>query len=165
MHVGGVRTALFAWLLARQADPHGTFILRIEDTDKQREVEGSITQIENSLHWLGIDWDEGVDKGGPHMPYLQSERLAIYMEWAQKLIENGRAYADPYTPPSLRLSEKRRKQTNNHSCIAIIVQSTHPCGTARSRSASSQIRRRTSGTTPSWVTSQPARKQSTISFS
>jgi glutamyl-tRNA synthetase len=109
MHVGGVRTALFAWLLARQADPHGTFILRIEDTDKQREVEGSITQIENSLHWLGIDWDEGVDKGGPHMPYLQSERLAIYMEWAQKLIENGRAYADPYTPAELEAFREEAK--------------------------------------------------------
>jgi glutamyl-tRNA synthetase len=97
MHVGGVRTALFSWLLARQAGAEGTFILRIEDTDKAREVAGSIQQIENSLKWLGIEWDEGVDKGGPDAPYLQSERLAIYLEWAQKLIDSGRAYADPYT--------------------------------------------------------------------
>lgn len=97
MHVGGVRTALFSWLLARQAGSEGTFILRIEDTDKVREVEGSILQIENSLRWLGIEWDEGIDKGGPDAPYLQSERLAIYKEWAQKLIDAGRAYADPYT--------------------------------------------------------------------
>jgi len=97
MHVGGVRTALFSWLLARQAGPDGTFILRIEDTDKAREVAGSISQIEKSLEWLGLQWDEGVDKGGPHAPYLQSERLAIYLEWAQKLIDSGRAYADPYT--------------------------------------------------------------------
>jgi len=97
MHVGGVRTALFSWLLARQAGPEGTFILRIEDTDKAREVAGSIQQIEKSLQWLGIEWDEGVDKGGPDAPYLQSERLAIYLEWAQKLIDSGRAYADPYT--------------------------------------------------------------------
>lgn len=101
MHVGGVRTALFAWLLAKQAGNDGTFILRIEDTDKQREVEGSIQQIENSLRWLGITWNEGVDVGGPHAPYLQSDRLAIYKEWAQKLIDAGRAYADPYTPEQL----------------------------------------------------------------
>ena len=97
MHVGGVRTALFSWLLARQAGAEGTFILRIEDTDKAREVEGSISQIEKSLQWLGIEWDEGIDKGGPDAPYLQSQRLAIYIEWAQKLIDSGRAYADPYT--------------------------------------------------------------------
>ncbi len=99
LHVGGVRTALFAWLLAQQAKKAegGTFILRIEDTDKVREVEGSIQQIENSLKWLGLEWDEGVDKGGPDAPYKQSERLDIYLEWAKKLIESGRAYADPYT--------------------------------------------------------------------
>jgi len=97
MHVGGVRTAFFSWLLARQAKGEGTFILRIEDTDKAREVAGSIQQIEKSLQWLGLEWDEGVDKGGPDAPYLQSERLPIYIEWAKKLIDSGRAYADPYT--------------------------------------------------------------------
>lgn len=101
MHVGGVRTALFAWLLACQAGDDGTFILRIEDTDKVREVEGSINQIENSLRWLGIEWNEGIDIGGPHAPYKQSERLEIYHEWAQRLIDEGRAYADPYTPAEL----------------------------------------------------------------
>ena len=101
MHVGGVRTALFAWILAQQAEADGTFILRIEDTDKQREVEGSIQQIASSLNWLGIMWDEGVDVGGPHAPYLQSERLPIYIEWAQKLIDSGRAYADPYSQEEL----------------------------------------------------------------
>ena len=99
MHVGGVRTALFAWFIAQQSS--GTFILRIEDTDKVREVEGSIAQIENSLRWLGIDWQEGIDKGGDLGPYLQSERLAIYKEWAQKLINDGRAYADPYSKEEL----------------------------------------------------------------
>lgn len=99
MHVGGVRTALFAWLIAKQS--HGTFILRIEDTDKVREVEGSITQIENSLRWLGIQWQEGIDVGGDHGPYLQSERLSIYKEWADKLVASGRAYADPYTKEEL----------------------------------------------------------------
>lgn len=111
MHVGGVRTALFAWLLAQQAkkDGEGTFILRIEDTDKVREVEGSIAQIEASLQWLGISWDEGVDQGGPHAPYKQSERLAIYKEWAQKLIESGRAYADPYTQEELEVFRAQAK--------------------------------------------------------
>jgi len=95
MHVGGVRTALFAWLIAQKNN--GTFILRIEDTDKTREVEGSIAQIEKSLKWLGINWTEGISVGGPYAPYLQSERLDIYKFWAQKLIDSGRAYADPYT--------------------------------------------------------------------
>lgn len=99
MHVGGVRTALFAWLIAQKNN--GTFILRIEDTDKVREVSGSIEQIENSLHWLGIDWQEGIDKGGPYAPYLQSERLAIYKEWADKLVASGHAYADPYSRKEL----------------------------------------------------------------
>jgi len=112
MHVGGVRTALFAWLLAQQskkANGDGTFILRIEDTDKVREVAGSIEQIENSLKWLGITWDEGVDQGGPHAPYKQSERLDIYKEWAHKLIESGRAYADPYTQEELEAFREQAK--------------------------------------------------------
>jgi len=99
MHVGGVRTALFAWLIAQKNN--GVFILRIEDTDKVREVAGSIKQIISSLHWLGINWQEGVDVGGPNAPYLQSERLDIYREWANKLVVNGRAYADPYSKEQL----------------------------------------------------------------
>ncbi len=95
LHVGGVRTALFAWLLARQNN--GQFILRLEDTDKAREVEGSAKHIMDSLSWLGIDWDEGPDCGGDYAPYKQSERLDIYKQWAKKLIDSGRAYADPYT--------------------------------------------------------------------
>ena len=112
MHVGGVRTALFAWLLAQQSkstNGEGTFILRIEDTDKAREVAGSIEQIENSLKWLGISWDEGIDKGGPDAPYKQSERLAIYKDWAQKLIDAGRAYADPYTPAEVDTFREQAK--------------------------------------------------------
>ena len=99
LHVGGVRTALFAWLVAQQQQ--GKFILRIEDTDKAREVHGAITQIEDSLRWLGIDWQEGIDKGGPYAPYLQSERLEIYKDWAHKLVASGRAYADPYSKDEL----------------------------------------------------------------
>ena len=99
LHVGGVRTALFAWLLARQSK--GQFILRLEDTDKAREVEGSGQHIMDSLHWLGIEWDEGIDVGGPYGPYKQSDRLDTYKEWAQKLIDKGRAYADPYSKEQL----------------------------------------------------------------
>jgi glutamyl-tRNA synthetase len=95
MHVGGVRTALYAWAFARKNN--GTFILRIEDTDKAREVAGSIEHIIESLKWLGITWDEGVDIGGPHAPYKQSERLVSYQKYAKVLIEKGFAYPDPYT--------------------------------------------------------------------
>lgn len=114
MHVGGVRTALFAWLLARQAAADGTFILRIEDTDKVREVAGSVSQIEQSLRWLGITWDEGIDIGGPHAPYAQSERLALYRQWAQKLIDAGRAYADPYSAAQLEQFRETAKNEKRH---------------------------------------------------
>lgn len=100
LHVGGIRTALFAWLVARQNN--GKFILRLEDTDKKREIEGSGEHIIESLKWLGIDWDEGPDIGGLYGPYRQSERLDTYKMWAQKLIDSGRAYADPYTPEEVQ---------------------------------------------------------------
>lgn len=100
LHVGGVRTALFAWLVARQAG--GQFILRIEDTDKVREVEGSAAHIVECLQALGIDYDEGPGKAGQYGPYLQSERLHIYQTWAQRLIDSGRAYADPYSAEELQ---------------------------------------------------------------
>lgn len=99
LHVGGVRTALFAWLVARQAN--GQFILRLEDTDKKREVEGSAEHLQTSLAALGINHDEGPDNGGPYAPYRQSDRLDIYRQVAQKLIDSGRAYSDPYTPEQI----------------------------------------------------------------
>ena len=95
LHVGGIRTALFAWLLARQNN--GQFILRLEDTDKKREVAGADQHLMDSLKALGLIYDEGPDVGGPCSPYRQSERLDSYKEWAQKLIDAGRAYADPYS--------------------------------------------------------------------
>ena len=95
LHVGGIRTALFAWLLARQQD--GQFILRFEDTDKTREVEGARQHLIECLRSLGLIYDEGPDIGGPFAPYTQSERLDHYQQWAQKLIAKGRAYADPYS--------------------------------------------------------------------
>ncbi len=99
MHIGGVRTALYAWAYARKHN--GTFILRIEDTDKAREVAGSINHIIETLRWLGITWDEGPDIGGPNAPYLQSQRLESYNKYAKILIEKGLAYADPYTKEEL----------------------------------------------------------------
>lgn len=111
LHVGGVRTALFAWLVARQN--HGQFILRIEDTDQVREVQGSADHIQKSLKWLGLEWDEGPNVGGSYGPYFQSMRLDLYHEWALKLVENGRAYADPYSAEELqafRNAAKRAKQ-------------------------------------------------------
>ncbi|MFT7645112.1 MAG: glutamyl-tRNA synthetase [Candidatus Paceibacteria bacterium] len=99
MHIGNVRTALFAFLFARKNN--GTFILRIEDTDKSREVEGSIKHIQDSLKWLGIDWDFGPDKPGSFGPCLQSERLDIYKKYAEKLVAKGLAYPDPYTSEEL----------------------------------------------------------------
>lgn len=99
MHIGGVRTALFAWLWARKNN--GVFILRIEDTDKAREVEGSINHIMESLRWLGLDWDFGPDKPGEFGSCLQSDRLEIYKKWAVKLLEKGLAYPDPYTTEEL----------------------------------------------------------------
>jgi len=100
LHVGGIRTALFAWLVARQNG--GKFILRLEDTDKKREVEGSAEHLIKSLTTLGIEYDEGPDKPGDFGPYRQSERLENYKKWVQKLIDSGRAYADPYTPEEVQ---------------------------------------------------------------
>lgn len=99
MHVGGVRTALYAWLWAKKNK--GTFILRIEDTDKDREVSGSVKHILESLRWLGLNWDEGPEQNGPNAPYVQSERLEIYKKYALGLVEKGLAYPDPFTEDEL----------------------------------------------------------------
>src|SRR3982751_4751890 len=94
LHIGGVRTALFNWLYARKTG--GTFVLRIEDTDQERSTPESKAIIFEALDWLGIDWDEGPGKEGtsrgPHGPYEQMKRLAIYAEWARKLIEGKKAF-------------------------------------------------------------------------
>ena len=118
MHIGGIRTALYAYLFAKKNV--GTFILRIEDTDKVREVDGSIEHIIESLKWLGIDWDEGPDIGGPNAPYKQSERLESYNKYAKILIEKGFAYADPYTEEEVEafrnkaIAEKRAFLYRDH---------------------------------------------------
>ncbi len=109
--MGGIRTALFAWLVARQHN--GQFILRLEDTDQAREVAGADQHIMDCLLALGLEYDEGPDKAGKFGPYRQSERLAIYKDWAQKLVDQGRAYADPYSPEevqSYREAAQKAKQ-------------------------------------------------------
>ena len=90
LHVGGARTALFNYLMARRGG--GTFLLRIEDTDVARHDEAAVAGIVADLRWLGIDWDEGLDVGGPNEPYRQSERLDIYTQYVQRLLEGGCAY-------------------------------------------------------------------------
>lgn len=100
IHVGNVRAALFPWLLARQQQ--GDFILRIEDTDRARFVDGATDLILDTLDWLGLDWDEGPRHGGQFGPYVQSERREVYGRWAQALIDRGLAYADPYTPEQVQ---------------------------------------------------------------
>lgn len=109
LHIGGLRTALFAFLFARHNG--GAFILRIEDTDRSRLVEGAEGDIMESLEWIGIGWDEGPDKGGGYSPYKQSERKEIYREHAQRLIEKGNAYRCFCTPERLQnLREEQKRQ-------------------------------------------------------
>jgi glutamyl-tRNA synthetase len=89
-HIGGIRTALFNWLFAQRYG--GKFLLRIEDTDVARTVEGSVEAIFKGLHWIGLGWDEGPDIGGKYAPYYQSQRLPLYQEIAKKLVAQGNAY-------------------------------------------------------------------------
>lgn len=111
LHIGGVRTALFNWLLARQSG--GQFILRIDDTDAQRNVEEALQPIIDGFRWLGIDWDEGPEIGGPYQPYFQSQRLHQYQAAVQKLLDAGLAYRD-YSKPAeygaeRELAEKEKR--------------------------------------------------------
>ncbi len=105
-HLGTGRTALYDYLLARQTG--GQFILRIEDSDQKRLVEGAEQQLMDNLRWLGLDWDEGPDKGGPYAPYRQSERKEIYQQYAQELVAGGKAY--PCFCSAQRLAEMRQQQ-------------------------------------------------------
>ena len=109
-HIGGARTALYNYLLARQTG--GQFIIRIEDTDRKRFVPGSEDEILQSLTWLGLGWDEGPDLGGPHSPYRQSERVDLYRRHAEQLVELGFAYfcfCSPERLATLRQDQERRK--------------------------------------------------------
>ena len=110
-HIGNFRTIIFNWLFARHHG--GKFVVRIEDTDVARRVEGAVEAILDGLRWLGLDWDEGPEVDGPYAPYLQSQRLSIYQEHADRLIQQGDAYLCFCTPERLaamREEQQRRKQ-------------------------------------------------------
>ncbi len=107
LHIGGVRTALYDWILARKTG--GKFILRIEDTDQKRTTEDSVQSIYEGLRWLGLEWDEGPDIGGPHGPYIQSERREMYSEAIERLLESGAAYLCDCTPERLEALRERQK--------------------------------------------------------
>jgi len=103
LHIGGVRTALFNWLLARHHG--GQFLLRIDDTDQQRHVEAAIALILEGFRWMGMDWDEGPEVGGPHGPYFQSQRSDHYARAAAALVASGHAYRD-YSTDAERAADK-----------------------------------------------------------
>jgi len=109
-HVGNIRTALFDWLFARHYG--GTFVLRIEDTDRGRYQPEALDAIMNGLRWLGLDWDEGPDVGGDYGPYFQSERLEIYHKYARQLVENGFAYYCDCSPERLQKVREERIAQN-----------------------------------------------------
>ena len=106
LHVGGLRTALYNYLFAKANN--GTFVLRIEDTDQNRYVEGAVENLINTLNWVGLSYDEGPEKEGNYGPYFQSQRLDIYKKYALELVEKGKAYYAFDTPE--RLQELREKQ-------------------------------------------------------
>lgn len=107
LHIGGGRTALFNWLFARHYG--GKFILRIEDTDQKRTREESLGGIIDGLKWLGLQWDEGPNMGGPYGPYIQSERIDMYRSWAQWLVDQGKAYRAYETAEELEAIAKSGK--------------------------------------------------------
>ena len=107
-HVGNLRTALFNWLLARRHG--GAFVLRVEDTDQDRQQEGSLDKILESLRWLGLDWDEGPEVGGSYGPYFQSERLELYQAESERLMENGAAYRCYCSVEELARRRKEQQQ-------------------------------------------------------
>jgi glutamyl-tRNA synthetase len=111
VHLGSARTALYDFLIARQTG--GQFLLRIEDTDRRRQVEGAEAELVNGLHWLGLEWEEGPDIGGPFGPYRQSERKEIYQDYARQLVEAGHAYycfCSPERLESVRQEQQKRKE-------------------------------------------------------
>jgi len=103
LHIGGVRTALFNWLLARHHG--GQFVLRIDDTDRERHVEDAVERILDGFRWIGIDWDEGPEVGGPFGPYYQSQRFESYQRAAEKLLASGHVYRD-YSTDAERAADK-----------------------------------------------------------
>ncbi len=116
LHVGGLRTALYNYLFARHNN--GVFVLRIEDTDRTRYVEGAVENLITTLRWAGLDYDEGPDRPGPAGPYVQSERLALYREHADRLLAEGRAYYAFDTPEELKAMRKEQERCAKRGACA-----------------------------------------------
>jgi glutamyl-tRNA synthetase len=114
LHIGGVRTALFNWLFARQHE--GQFILRIDDTDRERNIAEAVQPILDGFRWLGIDWDEGPEVGGPHGPYYQSERAGLHRDAAQRLLDSGFAYKDYATTEEVQ-AERRAAERDKRPFV------------------------------------------------
>src|SRR5271166_389913 len=114
LHIGGVRTALFNWLLTKRHG--GQFILRIDDTDIVRNKAEALQPILDGFRWLGIQWDEGPEVGGPYGPYFQSQRLPSYFDAAMKLLETGHAYPDYLTKEELD-GQKKAAEAEKKSYI------------------------------------------------
>jgi glutamyl-tRNA synthetase len=110
LHVGNIRTALFDWAYARHTG--GKLIFRIEDTDRERVTDEYIQRAIDTLKWLGLNWDEGPEVGGPHGPYLQSQRLEIYRDWATKFLISGDAYNCYCTPEELETRREAQREKN-----------------------------------------------------
>jgi glutamyl-tRNA synthetase len=113
LHVGNIRTALYDWAFARATG--GTFVLRIEDTDATRVLPEYIESAQDTLRWLGLDWDEGPEVGGPFRPYLQSERLGIYSDWLDRFLSAGHAYYCYCTPEELEARRQAARQAGGPS--------------------------------------------------
>lgn len=108
MHIGGMRTALFCWLWARHTG--GTFILRIDDTDRQRNLDEALAPILRAFRWLGLNWDEGPEIGGPYGPYFQSQRSDLYRQAAERLLAEGKAFKDYDAPEQIQADRERAQQ-------------------------------------------------------
>ncbi|MFI5290350.1 MAG: glutamate--tRNA ligase family protein, partial [Polyangia bacterium] len=112
LHIGGVRTALFNWLFSRRHG--GQYILRIDDTDQERNVAEALQPLLHGFHWLGLEWDEGPEVGGPPAPYFQSQRTARYQAAVDELVGLGKAYYDYARPEEMdverKAAEKEKRQ-------------------------------------------------------
>ena len=137
LHVGNARTALFNWLLAR--GQHGTFILRIEDTDMERSTRESEQAILDDLRWMGLQWDEGVDAGGGYGPYRQTERMQSYTDHADRLVREGKGYYCFCSPDTLEAHRKQQLAAGLPPKYA---------GTCRHIPADEAARRKASGEKP-----------------
>lgn len=113
LHIGGLRTALYNYLIAKKAE--GDFLLRIEDTDQNRYIEGAEDYIREAIKWVGIEIDEGPEQGGPHAPYRQSERKDLYHQFAMKMLENGTAYYAFDTDEELTAAREKANADGHHS--------------------------------------------------